>query len=646
MNLAMSRTLAGWLGSVVAIFATHMALAQEPVVDPPGRVARLSLIEGRVSLAAENEEGKEERTDAVLNRPLTSGDKLWVENAGRAELQIGSSTIHLNEDTSFSIIELDDDVMQVSITDGAATVRVNRLSERETIQVETPNSTVRLLHPGEYHFEVDSGSDRTIVKARSGEAEVVGRVNSYKVTANEQGEFMGLDNLTAHIYAIGPRTAFESWANDRDRRDNESQSTRYVSGDVIGYEDLDDNGDWIDEPEYGHVWRPRYVANDWAPYRYGHWAWVGPWGWTWIDDARWGFAPFHYGRWAYLSSRWCWVPGPRHLRPVYAPAFVSWVGGSGVSVSVGFGSGVGWFPLGPRELYVPYYRHTPRYVRYVNFSNTIIVNNNYFYDIDRGRYRDWRYRNWNQHGLTMIPRDQFVGGRPIGDRRTRVEEGQLRELVGNVRPPHKEMGDFRNVRRGSTPTSAPVNGFAAREQNNGSKDRGGVESFRAEESRSADRLRDNNLDNRRTPKSRSIEQRSIPSKSFQSGSSVQIPQSSGSSDYRPSKRDHMERSSPPKQQWSVPQSSQSGGSKSWSSSRDSGGGKSWSAPAPQSSRSYSPPQNSGGGKSYSGSSGNQGGGSKSWSAPQNNSGGNGGGNGGGKSSSSGQSRQNPTSKRQ
>ncbi|MGO8013232.1 DUF6600 domain-containing protein, partial [Rhizobium ruizarguesonis] len=81
-----------------------------------------------------------------------------------------------------------------------------------------------------------------------------------------------------------------------------------VSREVIGYRDLDTYGTWYSEPEYGHVWRPTLLVDDWAPYRYGRWIWVAPWGWTWIDDAPWGFAPSHYGRWAYLRHRWYWVP--------------------------------------------------------------------------------------------------------------------------------------------------------------------------------------------------------------------------------------------------------------------------------------------------------------------------------------------------
>ena len=414
--------------------------ADATAIDPPGRVGRLSLIEGEVSLSSApqtaspgaqpgNERGQE-WTEAVLNRPLTSGDTLWVDRNARAELQTGSATIHLDQETSFGFIRLDDDVMQMSLTEGAATVRVRRLAERETVQVETPNASVVLRHPGEYHLQIDSSGDRTIVKVRSGEAEVTGGTRAYVVRAGETGSFSGLDALAAQIDPIAPRTAFESWANERDRRDRSSRSARYVSRDVVGYEDLDDNGEWIVEPEYGYVWRPLYVASGWAPYRYGHWSWISPWGWTWIDDARWGFAPFHYGRWARVRNRWCWVPGPRHLRPVYAPALVGWTGGPSIGVSLSFGRGVGWFPLAPHELYIPGYRHTPRYIRHVNRSNTFVIHRRDFNDIyatrpdrrndrrdagdDRRIRRDYRYAHQSD-AVTIARPGQFVRSHPGRD---------------------------------------------------------------------------------------------------------------------------------------------------------------------------------------------------------------------------------------
>jgi hypothetical protein len=432
-----------------------------PVVDPPSRVARLGLAEGEVTVAPA---GTEEWAEAVLNRPLTSGDRVWVEKGGKAELQIGSAAVYLDGDTGFGFIELDDDVLQASLTEGVATLRVRRLAEGESIQVETPHSTVYINRVGEYHFEVDKDADRTIVKTRHGEAEVKGGNQKFTVRDNERGVFTGMENVTGHIEPLGARTAFESWANDRDARNERSESAKYVSRDVVGYEDLDDNGEWVREPEYGYVWRPTYISSGWAPYRYGRWVYVSPWGWSWVDDARWGFAPFHYGRWAHVRDRWCWVPGPRHVRPVYAPALVGWVGGPSVGVSLSFGN-VGWYPLRPYDVFYPGYRHTPRYIRYVNVSNTIIINDNYYYDRGRRGYRpDWDYRRYH-HGISTVSRDHFVGGRPIGNHLVRFNDSEMRRwhgerqppaiapyresvLAGQTRRPPRDADRFRETRRG------------------------------------------------------------------------------------------------------------------------------------------------------------------------------------------------------
>ena len=431
------------------------------VVDPPSRVARLGLVEGDVTIAPA---GTQEWVEAVLNRPLTSGDRLWVEDGGRAELQIGSAAVYLDGDTGFGFIELDDGVLQASLTQGEATVRIRRLAEGETVQVETPHSTVYLNRVGEYHLEVDKTSDRTIVKTRHGEAEVKGGGNErFVVRDNERGVFAGLQNLTGHIEPLGPRTAFESWANDRDARNERSESAKYVSRDVVGYEDLDDHGDWVSEPEYGYVWRPRRVVSGWAPYRYGRWVYVSPWGWSWVDNTRWGFAPFHYGRWAYVRHRWCWVPGPRHIRPVYAPALVGWVGGPRVSVSLSFGN-VGWYPLSPHDVYYPGYRHTPRYIRYVNVSNTVIINNNYFYGGRRIPHPRFDHRR-HGYGVSAVSREHFVGGRPISNHLVRIGDSEVRQwrgvrepaiapyresvLAGQARRPAADSDRFRGFRRGS-----------------------------------------------------------------------------------------------------------------------------------------------------------------------------------------------------
>lgn len=434
-------------------FASAGSIAQEVVADPPSRVARLAHIDGEVSMAPA---GTEEWAEAILNRPITSGDRLWTENGARVELQVGSAAAYLDEQTSFSFVELDNDVMQMSLTDGAVTLRIRRLADKETIQVETPNVAIALREPGEYHIEVDADADRTIVKTRHGKAEVFGGNQTHVLLSDEQAAFSGLEQLSAQRQPLAPRSSFENWANDREGRENQSRSAQYVSRDIVGYEDLDEHGDWHHEPEYGYVWRPRYVVHDWAPYRDGRWVWVSPWGWTWVDRARWGFAPFHYGRWAHVRDRWCWVPGPRHYRPVYAPALVGWVGGPHVNVSVSIGRGIGWFPLGPREVYIPGYRHSPRYIRHVNVSNTIIVNNTFITNVYAGRHRhiDYRYSR-HPRAVTAIDRGQFVGGRPVMGRLMSVNERQLREWRQQPRPPALSP-DRASVLAGSTRRAPPV----------------------------------------------------------------------------------------------------------------------------------------------------------------------------------------------
>jgi hypothetical protein len=168
-----------------------------------------------------------------------------------------------------------------------------------------------------------------------------------------------------------------------------------------------------------------------VPYRFGHWAWVEPWGWTWVDDAPWGFAPFHYGRWAFLPARgWAWVPGTIVVRPVYAPALVAFVGGPSWNVSVRLGSGpVGWFPLGPREVFVPAYHVTPEYVQRVNVSHVTNVN------VTNINVTNITYVNRAVPGaITAVPREIFVQARPIASASVAIprEQAQAASVIGTA----------------------------------------------------------------------------------------------------------------------------------------------------------------------------------------------------------------------
>jgi hypothetical protein len=340
--------------------------------DPPGRVARLNYIHGSVSFQPG---GEDEWVSAVANRPITTGDKLWVDKEARAELHIGSAAIRLGGNTGFSFLNLDDRTVQIRLTDGVLNIRLGRLDQDETFEVDTSNLAFSLLRAGEYRIETNEDGNSTIIAVRGGEGEVTGGGQASTIHSEQRGVFNGTDTLDVDVQSAGGYDDFDKWCRDRDRHEDHAQSAKYVSRDVTGYEDLDDHGTWRDVPEYGHVWVPATVVVGWAPYRFGHWVWISPWGWTWVDDAPWGFAPFHYGRWVFVGGFWGWVPGPVVVRPVYAPALVAWVGGPHFSLAVGVGggvAGVAWFPLGPREVFVPAYRVSPTYVTNVNITNTTV----------------------------------------------------------------------------------------------------------------------------------------------------------------------------------------------------------------------------------------------------------------------------------
>ncbi len=140
---------------------------------------------------------------------------------------------------------------------------------------------------------------------------------------------------------------------------------------MTGFAELDAAGTWESTSEYGIVWVPAGLFADWAPYRDGHWRWIAPWGWTWIDNQPWGFVTSHYGRWAFIGEHWAWVPGTFVAQPVYVPAAVAFLGTAGVGLSVADSAGpaIGWFPLAPGEVYWPSYARNLDYVRHVNLAN-------------------------------------------------------------------------------------------------------------------------------------------------------------------------------------------------------------------------------------------------------------------------------------
>src|SRR5579864_7809474 len=418
-------TIALFTASLLSTALVQSAMGQDQYDqnDPPSRVARLGYLQGSISFQPA---GESEWVSAAQNRPMTTGDRLWADQDSRAELNLGSAVIDLNSNTGISFLNLDDRTVQLQVSSGAVNIRVRHLDRDDVFEIDTPNQAFSVYQPGRYRVEASDDGSYTVVSVREGEGESTGNGQTYTMHAGQRATFEGTDRLNAQVEDLGYPDDFDNWCESRYRRYENSRSARYVSHDVVGYEDLDDNGDWRPEPSYGNVWFPR-VSVGWAPYREGHWAWIDPWGWTWVDDEPWGYAPFHYGRWCSIGGRWGWVPGPVDVRPVYAPALVVFVGIGG-----GFGGNVGWFPLGPREVYVPSYRVSRGYVDRVNISNTNInrttVTNVYNTTIinNNTTINNVTYVNRNVTGAVVaVPQRTFAGAQPVSRAAVAVNEREV-----------------------------------------------------------------------------------------------------------------------------------------------------------------------------------------------------------------------------
>ncbi len=407
--------------------ASATTVSTEQAVDPPGRVGRIAELQGTAWLyhPADGDWLAAER-----NRPLTGGDRLATEAGARAEVQIGSTTLRLDGGSELEVLRLDDERIVLKLHDGSAALRLRSPEAVPEFELQTAEGRFTTQRTGRYRFDRDNQA--SFVTVDSGQATYEGQGSALPVQAGQKAEFWVDGAGVAQYRLLEPsRDAFAAWVGERDRAEDGSLAQRYVSPEMTGAEELDRYGQWQNDAEYGTLWVPRQVAPGWAPYTMGRWVWVAPWGWTWVDEAPWGFAPFHYGRWVWHGSRWCWSPGHYVRRPIYAPALVAWIAGPGLRATLGTGPTIGWVPLAPREVYVPAYRVSPGYVRNVNITHvvnitnlTTIVNN----PQQAVEGRDFRNRKF-PHGVTFVPASTLSTRAPVAPAaRTLREQPEVREI--------------------------------------------------------------------------------------------------------------------------------------------------------------------------------------------------------------------------
>jgi hypothetical protein len=399
--------------------ASEAALGAPSIQPPPTRVGRVSLVSGNVDL---RNSAAAEWSDAAPNHPVFTGEAIRTEGKARAEIEIGANTIDVSDNSQIEFASLRDGTIQIAVAHGRIGVHLRQDDAAEAVEIDIPQGGIWLLAAGRY--DIEAGDDQPPrIAVFDGAARFVGNATDVRIEAGQMTATAASDSSAV---AIKPAEAdaFVNWCREQEYDQASLAAPYYLSPEMTGFADLDSAGVWKIDEQYGPIWFPT-ASEEWAPYRFGHWSWVAPWGWTWIDDQPWGFAPSHYGRWVLIHEHWAWVPGRYIAHPVYAPAVVAFLGTPGVGLSSEEGAAAAWFPLAPGEVYWPSYARDVDYVR----------------DLNRGSVEDlaairmpadgqppleiFNREFANQQYATVVPRAVFISGRPVAAARIFLPEQRL-----------------------------------------------------------------------------------------------------------------------------------------------------------------------------------------------------------------------------
>src|SRR5438105_873199 len=412
---------------------------------PPGRVGRVSLVSGNVEFQVSSGTAW---GDAELNQPIFAGAALRTGPRARAEIRIGPDAVDLSNGSEIEIASLADGVTEIALRHGRMGVHLRRAGKNETVEIDVPQGGVWLLDAGRYDIEAGEGERPLRVAVFDGNAHFAGAGGDRRIEAGQ----VGIVAEPADAVSIEPATAdeFVAWCRDRETDDTRLAAPYYLSRYITGYDELDSAGIWKVNDQYGPVWFPTQSA-EWAPYRLGHWRWIAPWGWTWLDDRPWGFAPSHYGRWALIDDHWAWAPGDYVDRPLYAPALVAFLGTPGVGLSSEEGATVAWFPLAPGEAYWPSYTRDLDYVRSLNIGTVQDIASIAMQADGDPPLETFNEDFANRLFATVIPRLVFTNGRQVAPARLSLPEKRLLDAPVLMASPQIAPASTQRVARAANP---------------------------------------------------------------------------------------------------------------------------------------------------------------------------------------------------
>ena len=444
VDTPLARRLRDWCLLLVLPWLAAVCAAQ---ADPQARMGRLSLVVG--SVEATLEEGSN-WTPATLNLPLGPMSRVRTGAQSRAEVRIGSVTIHIDANSALVLRTVDDNRLVIGLLRGDLALHVPSAADSGRVSVFGTTSSFdravafQVMAPGRYQFN-RPGNNPLKVQVLEGQGQWTGLVPSAAPSGPSPavgtaaatvaaGRQAAVDLAERSLGEAGDAqpTPFTEWARQRSQRVPDTQTLRHVSAEMTGAEELDKHGSWATDPRWGALWVPAGVAADWAPYRQGRWVHTTRRGWAWVDETPWGFAPFHYGRWMFHSGRWAWSPGARVERPIYAPALVGFYGGGPEPAAW-----VGWFPLGPGEAYRPGFTASAGFVQNLNAPA-----------FERLVSSGYRYAN-TLFAATAMNSEAFAAGQPVATAAVALNPAQLN--AAGVREQHAPAVAARSAKAPASP---------------------------------------------------------------------------------------------------------------------------------------------------------------------------------------------------
>ena len=373
------RLLQSFVYAIIILFP-HLAFSEDL------GLMRLSLIQGEVLVMTQD---NGDWTPATINMPLNEGDRIWVPEGGRMEIQVrGGASVRAVENSSLDVLIVNADSAQFYMDHGHAYIN-NRQGDIRTVQVDMPRASFRCYDNSIMMLDAfETGA--TTVQVLNGFVDAENREGKTRVAAGSALTIK--EDGSAELAPIGTPDEWDRWNMDRDKQLADwGESSRYLPDALHEYaSDFNQHGRWLYIGDYGYVWSPTVTSAAWAPYREGRWKWVRS-HYVWISYEPWGWVPYHYGRWASVTGTgWCWVP-PALDEVYWGPGYVGWITTPEY---------IGWVPLAPDEVYYDYGNYGPASVNIADINiNTVVMK----------EHRNAQVRN----GVTVVNRDTFGTATPI-----------------------------------------------------------------------------------------------------------------------------------------------------------------------------------------------------------------------------------------